>query len=491
MMTKTKQQLEDLNILLTGSTGYIGGRLLDKLCSTGCKVRCLTRNPAVLKNKVNSNIEVVKADVLKYKTLPDALKNIDIAYYLIHSMASKANSFIEKDRIAAENFSKAAYKSGVKKIIYLGGLGDESDSLSHHLKSRHDVGKIFSKSGIVTIEFRASIILGSGSLSFEMIRSLVEKLPIMITPKWVSVKAQPISIEDVINYLFQALYLDTDKNKLFEIGGTDQVSYGDIMKIYARVRGIKIFMIPVPFLTPYLSSLWLGLVTPLYARIGRKLIHGITNTTVVTNDEAIKLFKIKPMGTENAIRRAINNEDKKFATTRWSDAVSSSGYDEPKFHSNFGSRVIYTKAISVNVSKNIAFKPIEKIGGSTGWYGYELLWKARGFIDLLIGGVGLKRGRSNQEFLRIGDAVDFWRVEKFIPDTLLCLKAEMKLPGRAWLEFDVISINKNKSKIRVTAIFDPLRILGRLYWYGLYPSHYFIFRSMLKNIVKEINKTLH
>ncbi len=294
-------------VLLTGATGYVGGRLLPALETHGYRVRCLVRRPAAFTHEAGPATEVVSADLLDRSSLDVALRGVDAAYYLVHSMAS-SGSFEDADRQAARNFGEAAKAAGVDRIIYLGGLGSTDEALSPHLRSRHEVGQILRESGVPVLEFRASIIIGSGSLSFEMIRALVERLPIMITPRWVRVTAQPIAIDDVLEYLIAALQLPMAECRIYEIGGADQVSYADIMRTYARQRHIRLRMISVPVLTPYLSSLWLGLVTPLYARIGRKLIESIIHTTVVRDNVARSAFAVRPMGVEEAVRRAIAQE---------------------------------------------------------------------------------------------------------------------------------------------------------------------------------------
>ncbi len=311
-------------ILLTGASGYIGGRLLKLLEHEGHRLRCLARRPDTLRPKIASSTEVVCGDVLDRASLDSALQSVNVAYYLVHSMGS-SGSFEEADREAALNFGHAASRAGVERIIYLGGLGSDDAALSPHLRSRQEVGRLLRESGVPVLEFRASIVIGAGSLSFEMIRSLVERLPLMITPKWVNVPAQPIAIEDLLEYLVSALQLPVSRYGVYEIGGADKVSYGDIMRVYARQRGLRRRMIPVPFLTPFLSSLWLGLVTPLYARIGRKLIESIVHPTVVVDQSALTVFAVRPVGIETAVRRAFASEENEFATTRWSDALSSSG----------------------------------------------------------------------------------------------------------------------------------------------------------------------
>lgn len=468
-------------ILLTGATGYVGGRLLRLLEQRGYRVRCMARRPEYLEPKVAPSTEVVAGDVLDASSLDAAMRGVRVAYYLIHSMGA-AGSFEEDDRAAAVNFAQAARAAGVERIVYLGGLGDDQQTLSPHLRSRHEVGRILRQSGVPVLEFRASIVIGSGSLSFELIRSLVERLPIMTTPKWVSMPAQPIAIDDLIAYLVAALEVPTTKHRVYEIGGADQVSYADIMRAYARHRGLRIRMIPVPILTPFISSLWLGLVTPLYSRIGRKLIESIVHSTVVRDDAALKTFGIRPMGIDEALRLALTNEEKEFAATRWSDALSSSGKVPSWGGVRFGTRLVDSRTAHVAVSPAVAFRPIERVGGDTGWYAWNWLWKLRGFLDLLAGGVGMRRGRPVVDRLRIGDTVDFWRVEAFEPNRRLRLAAEMKLPGRAWLEFEVTGDNSS-SVIRQTAIFDPVGLPGLAYWYALYPVHQLVFSGMLRQIV--------
>lgn len=468
-------------ILLTGATGYVGGRLLEQLTNQGYPVRCLARRPEFLQPRVGRNTEVIKGDCLDGTSLVDAMKEVHTAFYLVHSMGS-AGSFEEEDRQAAANFSRAAAAAGVQRIIYLGGLGDSAQTLSAHLKSRQEVGAILRGSGVSVIEFRASIIIGSGSLSYEMIRTLVERLPVMICPAWVKTKAQPIGIEDVIEYLTLALDLPLEIDATFEIGGPEQLSYGELMEEYARQRGLRRWMIPVPVLTPRLSSLWLGLVTPLYSRVGRKLIDSLRNPSVIRDSSALATFPIKPRGVREAIQRALHNEDREFATTRWSDALSSSGRPAPWGGARFGSRLIDSRVVAVGASPARAFGPIQRIGGDNGWYYGAWLWRLRGFLDLLVGGAGLRRGRRDPEHLRIGDTLDFWRVEDIEQNKRLRLAAEMKLPGRAWLEFEVIA--GNPTEIRQTAIFDPLGLWGLAYWYALYPVHQLIFAGMLRVIAE-------
>jgi uncharacterized protein YbjT (DUF2867 family) len=486
-------------ILLTGATGYIGGRLLPVLEASGRPLRCLARRPEHLRARAHPTTEIVTGDVLSGEGLETALQGIRVAYYLVHALGS-AGSFVEEDRRAAENFGSAAAKAGIARIIYLGGLGDESMGLSDHLRSRQETGRILRESGIPVLELRASIVIGSGSLSFEMVRALVERLPVMITPRWVHTVAQPIAVEDVIAYLVAAADLPLGGSEIFEIGGADQVSYGEIMKEYAQQRGLKRVMISVPILTPRLSGLWLGLVTPVYARVGRQLVQGLRNPTVVRDHRAALAFNISPLGLRAAINRALRNEDEMFARTRWSDALSSSGIRRSRGGVRFGARIIDSRAVEISRPAATVFAPLRRIGGGTGWYFANWLWRLRGALDLLAGGVGLRRGRRDPEVPLVGDTLDFWRVEVFEPDRRLRLAAEMKLPGRAWLEFEVEPVVRPgeamedgvlaaRCLLRQTAIFDPVGLGGLVYWYALFPIHKAIFAGMLRRIAEIARST--
>jgi uncharacterized protein YbjT (DUF2867 family) len=475
------------NILLTGATGYVGGRLLPLLVEDGWQVRCLARQREHLLSRVPAGVEVVQGDLLDAASLVSALQGVAAAYYLVHSMGATGD-FETLDRQAAENFGAAAKTAGVRRIIYLGGLGEADGNLSAHLRSRQQVGEMLRTSGVPVVEFRASIILGSGSLSFEMIRALVERLPVMVMPRWVRVKAQPIAIGDVLAYLKAALSLGTPGGVTFEIGGPDQVSYAELMREYARQRGLRRLMLPVPFLTPQLSSLWLGLVTPLFARVGSKLIDSIRHPTVVHDDAAAKSFSIQPIGAGEAIARALRNEDSRFAQTRWSDAMSAAATAPRQWGgTRFGNRLVDSRSKQVMSSPAQMFAAVERIGGATGWYYATWLWTLRGWLDLLMGGVGMRRGRRDPERLRTGDSLDCWRVEAIEPGRRLRLSAEMKLPGRAWLEFEV-QPDGNGARLRQTATFDPLGLLGLAYWYGVWPLHQLVFAGMLRGLARGARK---
>ena len=471
-----------MKILLTGASGYVGGRLLAVLEARGHEVRCLARHPANLASRVGRGTRVVAGDVLNPASLTPALEGIDVAYYLVHAMGD-GSGFEQREAAGAQYFAAAARAAGVARIVYLGGLGEERTALSPHLRSRHEVGRILRESGVPTLELRASIVIGSGSLSFEMIRALCEHLPVMITPRWVSVLAQPIAIQDLIEYLVQALDVAIDGSTIVEIGGADQLSYAALMREYMKQRGLKRLMIPVPLLTPRLSSLWLGLVTPLYARVGRKLIESMRHPTIVQSDLAARLFHVQPRGAAEAIRAALRYEDREFAETRWFDSLSASGTPKGFGGARFGQRLVDRRMVSVTASPAACFARIERLGGRQGWPAFNWLWRLRGFVDLLVGGVGMRRGRPENRPLRVGDALDFWRVEAYDPPTRLRLFAEMKVPGRAWLEF-VVEPDAAGSRVTQTAMFDPVGLFGRAYWYAIYPLHALVFQGMLDGIAK-------
>ena len=465
-------------IMLTGASGYVGGRLLNRLEGSGRPLRCLTRRPALLRDRVSAHTDVVEGDVLDRASLDVALRGVHTACYLVHSMGGSGD-FEELDRRAALNFAEAAQAAGVAQIVYLGGLGHDDD-LSPHLASRHEVGRLLRDGGVPTIELRASIVIGSGSASFETVRALVEHLPAIVVPPWVETLAQPIAIEDVIDYLLAAIELERPVDAVYEIGGADQVTYADVMREYARQRGLRRRVIRTPFITPRASRLLLGLLTPPYGRIAGAMVDSLRNETVVTSPAADVAFAVGTRGLSAAIERALVNEDREFAETHWSDALP--GQEPVRWGGlAFGRRLVASRAVRVGRGPEEAFVPIQRIGGSTGWYGANWFWRLRGLLDTLRGGVGLRRGRRHPSELRVGDTVDFWRVERLESGRVLRLSAEMKLPGRLWLQFEVEPTGQD-SVVRQTTVFDPAGYVGLVYWYLLYPIHDRVFRRMLRGI---------
>lgn len=472
-------------VLVTGATGYVGGRLVSPLLSRGYRARCLVRRPDEARRRLPAEVDIVEGDLLKPDSVEAALAEVDTAFYLVHALGSGGDLWREETD-AAMNFQRASATARVRRIVYLGGLG-ESRELSPHLATRQEVGRILRDGRVETIELRASIILGSGSLSFEMIRSLVERLPVMVTPRWIQQQAQPIAIEDVIAYLVESVEVETGGSRCIEIGGRDRASYLDLLREYAHQRGLHRSMVRLPLLTPRLSGLWLALVTPLHARVGRRLLESVRSDTVVRSDDARRFFpRIDPRGFRDAIRRALANEDREFAQTHWSDPKSSGAPSRHWHGVRFGGRRVDSRAVSIDVTAAQAFAPVARIGGTTGWYYANALWRLRGFADLLAGGVGLRRGRRHPELLHPGDSLDFWRVEAIEPNRLLRLHAEMRLPGRAWLQFEVSG--DNPVVLRQTATFDPIGLFGLLYWYALYPIHALMFEGMLEAIAREARR---
>ncbi len=469
-------------VLITGATGYVGGRLLHRLEERGDDITCLARTPDNLEPRCRPTTRIVKGDVTTGQGLDEAMEGVEVAYFLVHSMGASGD-YHRAERDAAHAFLAAAERAGVRRIVYLGALG-RGPHMSTHLESRQEVGRILRSGSVPTIEFRSSVIIGSGSLSFEMVRALVDRLPVMVWPKWVDTPTQPIGIEDVIDYLVEASEIPLDHSEVVEIGGTDRVSYGQLLIEYGRARGLRRFFIRVPVLTPRLSSLWLGLVTPVYARVGRELVDGLRAETIVTTDTAERLFSVHPMGMREQIDRALANEDSEFAETRWSDAVSSRGQSRMRWGgARKGTRLVDARSAFVPVPPDVAFRPIQRIGGDNGWYHADWIWDVRGALDLPFGGAGVRRGRRDPVHVVVGDTVDFWRVEEVQPGRLLRMRAEMALPGRAWLQYEVREVPSG-SMIHQTALFDPVGVLGRAYWYAMWPFHQYVFGGTLRSICR-------
>ena len=461
-------------VLLTGATGYIGGRLLKHLEARAVPTRCLCRHPEALSGRLARETEIVRGDLLDPASLPAAFQGVDTAFYLVHAMRS-GPEFEQRERQAALNFARAAREAGVQRIIFLGGLAHGED-LSPHMRSRMATGNILRSSGVPVVELRASIVIGAGSASFELIRALVERLPAMITPKWVHTAAQPIAIADVVEYLAEAIRVPAGAGLTIEIGGAEITSYLGIMREYARQRNLRRRFFAVPFLSPTLSSRWLTLVTPIYAPIGRRLIESVRTPSVVVDPEASRIFQVRPVGLRRAIEQALATE---VPETRWSDAGwlgvgARDAEPGPDVLSN-------VQEVSLPLSPAEAFAPVRRIGGRTGWYFGNFLWRIRGLIDLLLGGVGMRRGRPDPETPRPGSTLDFWRVQIYEPDHRLRLLAEMRIPGRAWLEFRAEPEGQS-TRLRQTAYFEPSGPGGLLYWYLLWPIHEIMFRGILRSI---------
>jgi len=466
-----------MRILVVGASGYIGGRLVPLLARRGHVLALMARDPRPLAARF-PGARVVGADLLDPETLQPAVAGIDLAFYLAHSMGGGEAGFAERDRRAARNFAGAAAQAGVGRIVYLGGLGDDEADLSHHLASRHEVGSELAAHGIPVTELRAAIVIGSGSASFETLRHLTERLPLMITPRWVSTRCQPIGIRDVLDYLV-ATVDHPEVGGIVEIGGPDVLSYAEMMRAYARLRGLRRLMIPVPVLTPRLSSYWCSLVTPVPSGIARPLIEGLRNEVIVRDPRPALAFGVTATPFEQAVRRAIERIDGHDVETTWFDALGAVGRPELGAERSREGMIVERRQCSVSAGAERTFAQVEGLGGDHGWPYANVLWRARGLVDRAVGGVGMRLGRRDPDHLRVGDAVDFWRVEAVRRPELLRLRAEMKVPGRAWLQYEV-SGDEQRSQLVQTAFFEPKGLSGLLYWYALYPVHGLIFRETVR-----------
>ncbi len=473
-------------ILVTGATGYIGGRIVPRLLAAGYRVRCMVRDPSRLEGRRwRREVEVFAGDVLRPETLTAALEGVDVAYYLVHSMAG-GHAFHERDLEGARNFSQAMRAAGGRRIIYLGALGDPQANLSLHLRSRQETGEALREAGVPVTEFRAAVIVGSGSLSFELVRYLTERVPILVCPRWVFTRVQPLSTRNVLEYLVAALTTPASVGEIIEIGGADILTYADMMTGYAKVRGLIRRVIPVPFLTPGYSAGWVHLVTPVPSSIARALIEGLRNEVVMHSDSAQRIFPgMKLLNYEESVRLALTRLDAGHVETIWSDALSTSvGDAAPVVLTSREGMEIEQRQRIVRASPARVFQAFTSLGGVTGWLAMNWAWKLRGIADRMVGGVGMRRGRRHPALVRAGDAVDFWRVERVEDNALLRLRAEMKVPGRAWLEFLVAPHESGGSLLSQTAIFAPKGLLGWLYWYAMVPFHAFIFSGMIDAIVQ-------
>jgi len=470
-------------ILLTGATGYVGGHLLKRLERDGYRINCLVRSPKALIS-AGERTRIFKGDIMEPDSLSRAFDSSDVAFYLMHSL-NNGSHFEDQEKQAALNFVDAARKAGIRRIIYLGGLGNEEDGLSPHLRSRHTVGRILRESGIPTIELRASIVLGAGSISFEMIRSLTEHLPFMVMPKWVSVEAQPISISDLVEYLVESIGCPLKESLIVEIGGKDRVSYRALMAEYAQQRGLHRIMVPVPVLTPWLSSHWLGLITPMYAEVGRKLIEGVKNRTVVEHPESAARYSVRPCGMAEAIRRALDDDRRDFEQGNWIQHVVENKRKE-------GHRIIHHHHLLLDyrcsrteVPSHALYDTVTAFGGSKGMFAWNSLWRLRAWLDRCLGGGSRITGRDEaSDPLRQGKQIDFFHVEILDENRRVRLKTDMKLPGEAWLEFG-IERALSGSYLHHVIIYEPKGLLGLVYWYATYPVHALVFHGMHRAIIRE------
>ncbi len=469
-----------MRILVVGASGYIGSRLVALLEARGDALVLTSRDVRSLAARF-PGAEVIAADLLEPSTLDPALAGVEVAYYLAHSMGEGEHGFAERDRRAAANFAAAAARAGVGRIVYLGGLGEDRAGLSPHLASRHETGVELAAHGVPVTEFRAAVIIGSGSASFEILRHLTERLPIMITPRWVATRCQPIAIRDVLDYLVGALD-HPEVGGIVEIGGPDVLSYGDMMRGYARVRGLRRLMIPVPVLTPRLSSYWVNLVSPVPAAIARPLIEGLRSEVVVRSPAPAERFRLEPMGYEEALRQAMDRDGVVVEST-WFDAFAPRDRASLTSLTSEEGMIVERRQRHIAAAPDAVFAAVERVGGQGGWPYANVLWRIRGLVDRLVGGVGMRLGRRHPERLREGDALDFWRVEEIRRPELLRLRAEMKVPGKAWLQYEITPIDGG-SRLVQTAFFEPKGLPGLAYWYALYPVHGLIFRGTVRALAE-------
>jgi len=477
--------------LVTGVTGYIGGRLVPELLKAGYAVRAVARHPQRLRDQPwrdAEGVEVVQGDASDAASMARAMEGVDIAYYLIHSLGS-GRDFEARDRHTARTFAQAAREAGVSRVVYLGGLYPEGEELSPHLGSRKEVGDILLASGVPTTVLQAAVILGSGSASFEMLRYLTERLPVMITPKWLGSRIQPIAVRDVLHYLVGSASMPGDVSRAFDIGGPDVLTYRDMMQRYAAVAGLAPRRIlPVPLLTPSLSSHWVGLVTPVPNSIARPLVDSLVHD-VVCQEHDIAQYVPDPAeglaGFERAVELALAKIQNLEVTTRWSSAATIGAPSDPLPSDPDwagGSLYVDDRSSMVQASRASLWSVIEGIGGDNGWYSWRLGWMARGLMDRVFGGPGLRRGRRHPHDLAVGDALDWWRVEEIDDLHLLRLRAEMRLPGLAWLELVVDEDEQGRTVFRQRALFHPRGLLGHAYWAAVYPFHGIVFGGMQRNI---------
>ena len=473
-------------ILVTGATGYVGGRLVPRLLEAGYRVRCLVRDRSRLTGRPwLGQVEIIEADVLEPKTLPPAFEGVSAAYYLIHGMKG-GQVDAERDRTAAQNFADAAGQAGVERIIYLGELADPDADLSPYLRSRLETGEILRAGNVPATEFRAGMIVGSGSVLFEMIRYLSERQVLWFCPQWFYTQTQPIAIRNTLDYLLAALETPESSGKVIEIGGATRMRYADMLWAYAAERGFKRILIPVPVNTPYLSALWVHLVSPIQWHIVLPLIQGLRVKSLVTSDLAQQLFpEIQPLDFRTAVKLALDTIRRGVIETHWSDSLVSSAGDAAPYHFSVEEgMMIERRQVLLDLPPETVFDAYTGIGGERGWLYMDWAWEIRGWMDKLAGGVGLRRGRRHPDEIRAGESLDFWRVEEIKPGRSILLRAEMKTPGKAWLQFESVPQASGKTLLKLGAYFAPKGVAGFLYWYSLFPMHKFIFDGMLRNLAR-------